>query len=120
MSKEEPKKIGREPTFNADDLAKQLLKYITESNDPIIQEFCLDFAGCSRDTLYRLAKENRLLSDTIKKCHAKQEIRTQRGVENGTINPTFGIFKLKQKCYGWSDKQELEHSGCASIKVDWE
>jgi hypothetical protein len=63
------------------------------------------------ETLYRLAKENERLSNTIKRVHEKQKMRTIRKAESGEINTTFAIFKLKQKCYGWTDKTELEHSG---------
>jgi hypothetical protein len=99
--------MGRTSTYNADDLAIELEIYVDGSDDPYIEEFCLN-RGVTRDTIYRLEKTNQHLSDTIKKCHAKQQMRTIRGAENGTINSTFAIFKLKQKCYGWTDKQELD------------
>ena len=98
---------GRPKIYNADELAIKLNDYIDNSSDPIIEEFCL-MNNMSRDTLHRHSQESVVLSDTIKKCHAKQAIRTQRLAESGDINTTFAIFKLKQKCYGWSDKQELE------------
>ena len=100
-------KKGRPPKYNADDLAVQLREYIDKSDDPMIDEFCL-FNGVSKDTVYRLEKNNENLSDSIKYCHTKQHIRTVRAIENGLINPTFGIFKLKQRQYGWTDKQEIE------------
>jgi hypothetical protein len=83
------------------------MDYIVNSDDPMIEEFCYT-NGVNKDTIYRLEKENQNLSDSIKACHVKQHIRTVRLIESGTINPTFGIFKLKQKCYGWTDKQEIE------------
>jgi hypothetical protein len=98
---------GRLKIYNADELAIKLNDYIDNSSDPIIEEFCL-INNMSRDTLHRHSQESVVLSDTIKKCHAKQAIRTQRLAESGDINTTFAIFKLKQKCYGWSDKQEIE------------
>ena len=97
--KEENKRTGRPRIYDADVLAKELLEYIENTEDPMIEEFCIKRV-MTRDTLYRLAKENEELSDTIKYCHLVQEVRTVRGAQNGIINPTFAIFKLKQKCYG--------------------
>ena len=98
---------GRLKIYNADELAKKLDEYIDNTDDPIIEEFCM-INRMSRDTLHRHSQESVVLSDTIKRCHAKQIIRTQRLAESGDINTTFAIFKLKQKCYGWTDKQEVE------------
>lgn len=112
-------KRGRPPKFDADVLAKKLEKYISLCDDPIVQEFCLG-QKVSRDTLYRLAKINEVLSDNIKRLHSKQEVRTIRKAESGEINATFAIFKLKQPCYGWTDKQEVSHSGGLDIKVKWD
>jgi len=119
MSKEEPKKRGRPAKYDPEKVAIELNDYVEENDDPMIQQFCYE-TKISKDAIYRLAKECDSLNDSIKRCHAKQEVRTIKGAENGTINATFAIFKLKQKCYGWSDKQEFEHSGGVSIKVDWE
>ena len=52
-------------------------------------------------------------------CHLVQEVRTVRGAQNGIINPTFAIFKLKQKCYGWTDKQEVESTN-TNINYNYE
>jgi len=101
---------GRPKEFDPTELAIQLLEYMEVNDDPMIQEFCLQ-RKVSKDTIYRLAKESPRLSDSIKLINLKQEVRTIRNAENNTGNSTFAIFKLKQKCYGWTDKQELEHSG---------
>ena len=97
--------MSRPRVFDSEDLADKLDIYVQESDDPMVQEFCL-LNKVSKDTIYRLVKESKRLADSIKMCHLKQEIRTQRKVEQGEMNPSFGIFKLKQKCYGWTDKQE--------------
>ena len=116
--KEENKRTGRPRIYDADVLAKELLEYIENTEDPMIEEFCIKRV-MTRDTLYRLAKENEELSDTIKYCHLVQEVRTVRGAQNGIINPTFAIFKLKQKCYGWTDKQEVESTN-TNINYNYE
>ena len=101
-------------------VAAELLEYIEKTEDPMIEEFCmLDTSPC-KDTVYTLAKKCKILSDTIKRCHVKQQIRTVRKAESGDINTTFAIFKLKQKCYGWTDKQEVEMSGSQRIIIDIE
>ena len=99
--------MGRPRTYKAEDIAEQLNEYIDGSNDPYIEEFCLPKDRPSRDTVYRLAKECQELSDTIKRCLLKQDLRTMRGVEDGSIPASWGIFKKKQKAYGgWTDKLE--------------
>jgi hypothetical protein len=102
--------VGRPKIYDSNIINKDLKVYMENSEDPYIEEFILQNAFTA-DTFYRLAKENKDLSDTIKRVHAKQLMRTVRKAEAGVINPTFAIFKLKQKCYGWTDKQEIEHSG---------
>ena len=100
-------KRGRPRIYDADELAEELLEYIENSDDPMIEEFCYN-RHVNKDTIYRLEKENSSLADAIKRCHLKQEILTVRNVQNNMSNPTFGIFKLKQKRFGWTDKQELD------------
>jgi len=109
--------MARPKKFDADKLADQLIKYTNLSDDPMVQEFCYE-NDVTKDTVYRLAKENSRLSDSIKRLHNKQEIRTIRKAESGDINNTFAIFKLKQPCYGWTDKQEVNHSGGVTVKTE--
>ena len=98
--------MARPKVFDSKQITKELKEYIKKTEDPMIEEFVLNSAF-SKDTLYRLAKEDSKLSDTIKEVHQKQSIRTQRLVESGDLNPTWAIFKMKQKQYGWTDKQEV-------------
>jgi len=97
---------GRPKIYDSKEITKDLLIYIENTADPMIEEFVLNSAF-SGDTLYRLAKDDEKLSETIKNVHKKQSIRTQRLVEAGDMNPTWAIFKMKQPCYGWTDKQEV-------------
>ncbi len=101
--------MARPREFNAEDINKALMDYSDNTDDPYIEEFLLT-QPYSHDTFYRYAKEDKALSDTIKKLHAKQMMRTVRKAESGDINSTFAIFKLKQKCYGWTDKQEIDQN----------
>jgi hypothetical protein len=110
----EKQKSGRKRIYDAEVIAKQLDSYIENSEDPMIEEFCL-INKMSKDTIYRLDKECDALAYAIKKCSIKQEIRTVRKAESGEINTTFAIFKLKQKRFGWTDKQEIETSGETTV-----
>ena len=98
---------GRPNIYNAEDINKDLIEYMNNTDDPYVEEFILT-QPFSPDTFYRLAKQCGDLSDTIKALHLKQAMRTIRKAESGDINTTFAIFKLKQRCYGWTDKQEVE------------
>lgn len=101
-------KLGPPNKYDALQLAKELDEYTKNCDDPMIEEFCLAEGRPCRDTVYRLEKDCKILSDTIKRLHAKQQVRTIKKVESGTMNPTWAIFKMKQRCYGWTDKQEIE------------
>lgn len=111
---EKPKKRGRPRRYSSEKITIDMLAYIANSDDPYVEEFALK-EKISMDTIYRLAKEDVNLADTIKSLHLKQLLRTVRGAENGTINSTFAIFKLKQKQFGWTDK--IEHTGEVNTNI---
>ena len=110
--------MARPREINVDDIIKKLNEYIAVSEEPLIQEFILNY-GISNSRFYDLAKENEELSETIKKAIAKQEVFIVRGAERGTLNATFCIFRLKQKCFGYKDKQEVEHSGGVKQEIKY-
>ena len=113
-TKQEKNKGGRPKIYKSEVIAENLEKYVEESNDPIIEEFCYLNKIC-KETIYRHAKECERLANAIKRCHIKQEVLTVRKAEAGEINATFAIFKLKQKRFGWTDKQEIETSGETTV-----
>lgn len=96
--------LSRPVVYNADDLADRLNKYIDDNSDPILPEFCSIRDNPSKDTLYRLAKENSSLSDALKRLVIKQEAYLLR-CEN---KPIMAIFRLKQPQHGYKDKQEID------------
>lgn len=100
-------KGGRPPKFDAAEINKALETFIMENNEPLIQEFTLNY-GISQSRFYDLAKDNEKLSETIKKALTKQELYLIKQTQAGNINPTFAIFRLKQKQFGWTDKQEVD------------
>lgn len=98
---------GRPPKYDVNDIIDKLKEFILAEDEPLIQAFILSY-GISPRHFYELAEKNEELSQTIKKAITKQEYYLIKGAESGRINPTFAIFRLKQKQFGWTDKQEIE------------
>ena len=92
-------------------MQKKINKYFNEcdeKNEPYtVTGLCLALNIC-RDTLSEYAK-NQEFSDTIKKAKLKVENYLEKHLI--TDSSTTGIiFNLKNN-FGWTDKQQLEHSG---------
>ena len=94
--------------YDLQTIADKLETYIQSTDNPSVAEFCSDFSNPVKDTLYNYAKEYKPISDSLKRINAIQEARTIRMLESGELNPIYGIFKLKQPAYGWTDKQQVE------------
>ena len=99
--------MGRTATFDAQELAERLDAYIDAKEFPTLPEFCSIKTNPSKDTLYRLAKENDDLSDALKRLVCKQEAKLVSGEYK---HPVLAIFLLKQKQHGYQDKQEVDVS----------
>jgi hypothetical protein len=98
--------LGRPRIYDPEVLADKLDAYIEDTPEPLIQEFCLN-ENINKDTLYRLEKENKHLSDSMKKAIQKQEIYLVRNGSTGKVNPVFAIFRLKQPTFGYTDKADI-------------
>jgi hypothetical protein len=85
------------------------------SDDPDFCHMCLWHARTStyRDLLPTFIERNSAFSDTLKAAKAKAEAHTMTKGANGTMNPTICVFTQKQ--HGWTDRQEIEHSGSLGI-----
>lgn len=66
----------------------------------------------SRQSFYDLEKQEKF-SYTIKKARTRIEQEYEEQIHLGN---TCAIFALKN--FGWTDKQEVEHSGSITLKVD--
>jgi len=110
------KKRGRPLKFKVEDIIIALNKYINEIEQPFIQEFALNY-DISREHLYELSRKNKDLSDTIKKAIEKQELYMLKNASERKIDPTFTIFRLKQPCFGYKDKHELDQNINQDIKI---
>ena len=101
---------GPKPKFMVEDLIKAYGDYVTTNDDPITVGFCAEY-GISSSRFYDYVKDSEELSDILKRATDKQEAYLIRNAQNNKINPIFSMFRLKQKQFGWSDKQEIEVSG---------
>lgn len=105
-------KGGRPKKYTEVEIMQQKInKYFEEcnkNNEPYtVTGLCLALDIC-RDTLLEYSKDKGF-SDTIKKAKLKVENYLERHLI--TDNSTTGIiFNLKNN-FGWTDKQQLEHSG---------
>lgn len=83
---------------------------IMELNPPTITGLALHLGFCNRSAMYDYEARGEF-------CHAVKTARSrcEQWVETnglqGNTPPAMAIFALKN--YGWSDKQEIEHSGNA-------
>jgi hypothetical protein len=77
-------------------------------NPPTISGLALFLGFSNRTSLYEYEKESEY-SDTIKRARSRCEEFVESNGMSGIVPPAMAIFALKN--YGWSDKQEIEHSG---------
>jgi hypothetical protein len=91
--------------------------YVDVESYPTVVDFCATNKVARK---YHITKHNindwQEFSTLRKEANDKQERFTEVGVLKGKVNPTWAIFKLKQPAFGWTDKQEVEHSGTLEIK----
>lgn len=95
-------KGGRPPKLTSNEmeiLVEKFKEYIGKTDIPIIAEFAY-MNDIDRTWLY----DQKQFSTLLKKCVAKKETALERGVLNGTLNATMGVFSLKQ--LGWKDRAE--------------
>jgi hypothetical protein len=100
-------KVGRPPKYTEpviDEMVKKFSDYINGNDIPIVAEFAY-LNDIDRQYIY----DHKEFSSLLKKCIAKKESSLEKGALNGQYVPSVAIFSLKQ--LGWSDKQEIQHSG---------
>jgi hypothetical protein len=106
--------MARPVKFKVDDIIEALNRYIDDTEDPLIKEFCLQY-GISSVHFYKLAKSNDELSKTIKRATDKQEVYLVRVATDAVKSPTGAIFRLKQPVHGYTDRQDVKVSGNVSF-----
>ena len=103
------KKLGR-PPFKID---KEVLDKVEEyAGQGMNQEQVADALGINRKTLMKYKHLNSNFLDALKAGSAKGIAKITNALFNQAEegNTSAAIFYLKNRA-GWSDKQEIEHSG---------
>lgn len=87
---------------------------IYKLNPPTLTGLSLHLGFASRQSYYDY--ENRKdFSYTMKRARLYCENYIEEALYSGDIPPSAGIFALKN--FGWSDKQEVEHSGNLPLQI---
>ena len=76
-------------------------------NKPTITGLALALGFESRQSMYDYEKKE-AFSYTIKRARLEIENSYEQDIRNPDLTPTGAIFALKN--FGWSDKQELQHT----------
>lgn len=80
---------------------------ILSMNKPTITGLALALGFESRQSMYDYEKKE-AFSYTIKRARLEIENSYEQDIRNPDLTPTGAIFALKN--FGWSDKQELQHT----------
>ena len=103
--------------------------YVETEEFPSVPAFCAQ-QKLSKRRLYEWAAGENENADTknkyplkeyfhelIEQLNAKAEAFVEKNVMLGNINPSFAIFKLKQRGFGWTDKQDVNVTGDMKISI---
>ncbi len=91
---------------------KAFEEYIADNNDPTIVKFCaLDKTAIQ----HKVTKDNihdwKEFSELRRRAIDKQEAYLLEGAPRNRLNASVAIFRLKQPQHGYTDRQEIQHSG---------
>lgn len=87
-------------------IVEQFNKYIQDTDYPIIKEFCV-LHGYSYGYLEELKLRIPEIAETIKRCLSKAEVYLEKNALHNKVNPVFAMFRLKQPCFAWTDRQDI-------------
>jgi hypothetical protein len=95
------------------EIEEKIIAYTDNTPVPILAE-CAYELGMHRRQMYEFPE----LNHAIKRLITKKESVLEKGALSGKLNTSMAIFSLKQ--LGWSDKQEVNHSGAieANSKIE--
>ena len=100
---------GRPRLFNTVEELEQKIQefydYCELKEVPLTFERLATFIGVDRKTIYNYSQKDEFFP-SIKRVRDKIQADIMERGMSGAINPTFGIFCLKN--YGYTDKQEIE------------
>jgi len=125
-------KVGRPIKYSYKEkltILNELKSFIEAEEYPTMPAFCTR-QKVSKRRIYEWAKGENENADTKKKyplkeyfdelielMNAKQEQFIETNVMLGNISPAFAIFKLKQRGFNWTDKQDIGLSGGMKISI---
>jgi hypothetical protein len=102
------------------EIYKAFEKYVDEEDYPTVTGFCARHkVGIKYKLISQNLKDWDQFSSLIKRANDKQAEFTEDMAQRGKMNPTWAIFKLKQPAFGWTDKQEVQHSGEVTNKHEY-
>ena len=123
-------KVGRPIKYShkeKKEILDALKTYVEVEEYPTMPKFCVAHK-ISKQRLYEWAKGENENADTITKyplkeffdeliqrMNNKQEQFIEENVMRGHIPTAFAIFKLKQRSFGWTDRQEI---GLESVTLE--
>ncbi len=91
---------------------KDMVKKINEYTDntklpdiPILKEICVE-NDWNYDYVMQLQRNNKELSQSIKRLLMKKEVLLEKGMTGGQLVASASIFSLKQ--LGWRDEAKIE------------
>ena len=100
---------GRPKVYTAkkiEEIRQMLEEYIKNEDLPQVSEFCY-LNDINQGRITELSNENELFSKTIKKLYDKLQSQLWKLSWLNIINPSAAIFRLKNKPFNYSDKQEI-------------
>jgi len=92
----------------ANELAEKLEAWSQQDDSRFLESFCKEFHTYPQK-LSELAKISEKFNEALKTAKAACAANMANITMMGACPPAFGIFALKQ--HGWTDKQEIAHSG---------
>lgn len=102
---------GRPIKYTPDDLINALNNFIDRARAGEVKPRQVTFRaeyGISKERLWQLSKDNPNLLHSLEVLNSLEEDRLVNGGEDGTIPAPFAKFRLMQKPFNYSDKQEIE------------
>ncbi|MDP4117679.1 MAG: hypothetical protein Q8873_00600 [Bacillota bacterium] len=100
--------MARPKEINIDDLIAKFNLYIDNTDDPLIEEFAINYR-VNRQYIYELAKDNEQLTDTITRAIEKQRVYLlKQGTKSKTLDGNIVRLRLIQPCHGFADKTTVQ------------
>lgn len=97
---------------------------ILEKNKGLVSLACKNFKNMSRTTHYTWMKEYEGFKERVEEIDAGNidfvEGKLLTLINDGDTSATIFYLKCKGKKRGYTEKQEVEHTGGISIDVKWE